>query len=93
LDHHFAVHGLSGMVIRTGRCGGYFRVIEEGEVAAGDRIQQVHQAQHDWTVAHTFKLLIGGGHRAEGAHDQLRALAALETLAETWRSRAAKLSE
>lgn len=93
LDHHFAVHGLSGMVIKTGRCGGYFRVVEEGEVAPGDRIEQVHQAEHEWTVAGTFKLLIGGGHRGEGAQHQLRALAALETLAETWRSRAAKLSE
>ena len=92
LDHHFGVHGLSGVVISSGRCGGYFRVIEEGEVAPGDRIQMVHQAEHDWTVARTFKLLIGGGHRAEGAKAQLHALVALETLAETWRRRAAKLA-
>ena len=91
LDHHFGVHGLSGVVISSGRCGGYFRVIEEGEVAPGDRIQMVHQAEHDWTVARTFKLLIGGGHRAEGAGAKLRALAALETLADSWRDRAAKL--
>ena len=86
------MHGLSGVVISSGRCGSYFRVIEEGEVAPGDRIQMVHQAEHDWTVAHTFKLLIGGGHRAEGAKGQLHALVALETLAETWRRRAAKLA-
>ena len=91
LDHHFGVHGLSGVVISSGRCGGYFRVIEEGEVAPGDRIQMVHQAEHDWTVARTFKLLIGGGHRAEGAKAQLHALVALETLADSWRGRAAKL--
>ena len=91
LDHHFGVHGLSGVVISSGRCGSYFRVIEEGEVAPGDRIQMVHQAEHDWTVARTFKLLIGGGHRAEGAGAKLRALAALETLADSWRGRAAKL--
>jgi MOSC domain-containing protein YiiM len=92
LDHHFGVHGLSGMVIKTGCCGGYFRVIEEGEVAPADLIQQVHQAEHDWTVARAFKLLIGGGHRAEGAQEQLRNLAALETLAETWRVRAGNLA-
>ena len=92
LDHHFSVHGLSGMVIKTGRCGGYFRVIEEGEVAPGDRIEQVEQAGHDWTIARVFRLLIGGGHRAEGAGEQLRALATLETLAETWRGRAVKLA-
>ena len=92
LDHHFGVHGLSGAVIQTGRCGGYFRVIEEGEVAPGDRIEQVHSAGHDWTIARTFHLLIGGGHRAAGATSELRALAALETMAETWRTRAAKLA-
>jgi MOSC domain-containing protein YiiM len=92
LDHHFSVHGLSGAVIETGRCGGYFRVIEEGEVAPGDRVQQVEQASHDWTVARTFKLLIGGGHKNPDAIHDLKALAELETLAETWRSRAAKLA-
>jgi len=92
LDHHFGVHGLSGAVINSGRCGGYFRVIEEGEVAPGDSIEQVHAAEHDWTVARTFNLLIGGGHRAIGAKSQLRALAALETMAESWRTRAAKLA-
>jgi MOSC domain-containing protein YiiM len=92
LDHRFGVHGLSGAVIHTGRCGGYFRVIEEGEVAPGDHIEQVYAAGHDWTIARTFHLLIGGGHRAEGAKSALRTLAALETMAESWRTRAAKLA-
>lgn len=92
LDHHFDVHGLSGAVINSGRCGGYFRVIEEGEVAPGDRIEQLHAAGHDWTIARTFHLLIGGGHRAAGAKSALQALTTLETLADSWRSRAAKLA-
>ena len=92
LDHHFDVHGLSGAVINSGRCGGYFRVIEEGEVAPGDRIEQLHAAGHDWTIARTFHLLIGGGHRAAGAKSALKALTTLETLADSWRSRAAKLA-
>lgn len=92
LDHHFGVHGLSGVVISSGRCGGYFRVIEEGQVAPGDRIQQVEQAIHGWTVARVFKLLIGGGHKKAGAQAELQALSQLETLAETWRIRAAKLA-
>lgn len=91
LDHHFGTHGLSVAVIKTGRCGGYFRVIEEGEIAPGDRIEQVEQAGHEWTVERVFRLLIGGGHRAEGAKAELKALAELDTLAENWRSRAVKL--
>jgi len=78
-------------VIKTGRCGGYFRVLEEGEVAPGDRIEQVEQAAHNWTVERVFKLLIGGGHRGEFAKAELQALTELETLARSWRGRAAKL--
>ena len=92
IDHHFGMHGLTGAVISTGRCGLYFRVIEEGEVRLMDTIEQTHAADHEWTVQRTFKLLIGGGHKAEGAKAELAALAALETLAETWRGRAAKLA-
>ena len=66
-------------------------MIEEGEAGPGDRIEQVGQASHDWTVERVFRLLIGGGYRGEGAKDDLKALAELETLAETWRGRAAKL--
>ncbi|MFC4292421.1 MOSC domain-containing protein [Sphingorhabdus arenilitoris] len=92
IDHHFGLHGLSREIIRTGRCGLYFRVIEEGFVAPGDTMQQAEAAPHDWTIARTFKLLVAGGHRAAGAADELRQLAKLETLAEVWRKRAAALA-
>jgi MOSC domain-containing protein YiiM len=93
IDHHFGVTGLTAAVIKTGRCGGYFRVIEEGFVAPGDVIEQVGQAGHGWTIERTFRLLIGGGHREHGAKAALKDLAQLETLAENWRARAAKLSK
>ena len=92
LDHHFGVLGLSAMVIKTGRSGGYFRIIEEGEVAQGDRVEQVERAQHDWTIERVFKLLIGGGHKASDAGPQLAELAKLDSLADNWRIRAAKLA-
>ncbi len=92
IDHRFGVHGLSREVIRTGRCGLYFRVIEEGEVAAGDVIEQAGQAPHDWSVARVFKLIIGGGHREDGAKEALAELARLDTLATVWRERAAALT-
>jgi MOSC domain-containing protein YiiM len=91
LDHHFGVHGLAGEVIRTGRSGFYFRVIEEGEVGVGDVLLQVEQAPHDWTVERTFRLLIGGGHRGEGAKAGLQELADMQTLAGVWRARAVAL--
>lgn len=92
IDHHFGTVGITAAFIRTGRCGLYFRVIEEGEVAAGDRIEQVEQARHEWTVERTFRLLIGGGHRGGDAMPALRALSVLPELAESWRHRAAKLA-
>ncbi len=91
LDHRFTAHGIAGEIIRSGRCGLYFRVIEEGYVAAGDVIKQIYAAQHNWTVARTFRLLIGGGHKHAGAQAGLQELADLETLAQVWRIRAAKL--
>lgn len=92
IDHRFGAHGVSRDIVRTGKCGLYFRVIEEGLVQRGDTIMQVDAAApHDWTVARVFKLLIGGGHRQEGAKEALAELAGLETLAAVWRERAEKL--
>ena len=91
IDHHFGVKGMTAGVIRTGRSGYYFRVIEEGLVGPGDAIQQVERARHGWTVERTFQILIGGLHKAEGADVALRELAATEALAASWRARAVQL--
>jgi MOSC domain-containing protein YiiM len=92
IDHHFGMRGMTAAVIRTGRSGFYFRVIEEGEVALGDYIEQVERAKHGWTVERAFQMLIAGMHRMEGAEAALTELAALETLADSWRTRAVQLS-
>jgi MOSC domain-containing protein YiiM len=91
LDHRFGVRGMAAAVIKTGRCGLYFRVIEEGIVKAGDKCAQVEQAPHDWTVEKTFQILIGGDHKADTAQAALRELSELETLAQVWRTRALQL--
>jgi MOSC domain-containing protein YiiM len=91
IDHHFGVKGMTAGVIRTGRSGYYFRVIEEGKVGLGDAIEQVERARHGWTVERTFQMLIGGLHKAESAEAALRELAAMECLAVNWRARAAQL--
>jgi MOSC domain-containing protein YiiM len=82
---------MTAAVITTGRCGLYFRVIEEGLVSSGDVLLQVERAAHDWTVARTFRLLIAGGHRDLDVLDGLIALAEMEVLADSWRIRAAQL--
>lgn len=76
-------------MVETGRCGWYYRVIEEGSVAAGDTVSLVSRVHPEWSVARVFGMLIGGGHRGEKA--ALRELAGLRELAENWRQRAARL--
>ncbi len=91
IDHHFGLKGMTAGVIRTGRSGFYFRVIEEGVVNPDDGIVQVERARHGWTVERTFQMLIGGWHKADGAADALHELAEMETLAANWRARAMQL--
>lgn len=92
IDHHLGHQGLSAAIIESGRCGLYFRVLEEGLVAPHDKIEQVEQASLKWTVEHVFRLLIGGGHKGESAKGDLVALSKLESLAKSWRIRATKLA-
>ena len=93
LDHHFALRTMAADVIRTGRCGLYFRVLEPGVVAPGDAVEQVAAGPEPWSVARVFHLLIGGGHKDTAGQAALADLVALPALAVSWRARAAKLLE
>jgi MOSC domain-containing protein YiiM len=91
IDHHFGLKGMTAEVIRSGRSGYYYRVVEEGMIAPDDMIEQVERVGHGWTVERTFQLLIAGMHRAEGSAAALEELAAMDVLAESWRQRALRL--
>jgi MOSC domain-containing protein YiiM len=84
--HFLGVPDLVARMVITGRTGWYYRVIEEGAVAAGDLLTLVDRPFAQWPVARLFKLLIGGGHREE--RTALRELAQSPVLAEEWRRRA-----
>ena len=88
--HRFGNPKVVTAMVRTGRTGWYYRVIEEGSVAAGDAITLVSRVHPEWNVARVFGLLIGGQHRGQGA--ALRELAKLEQLADGWRERARTLA-
>ena len=77
-------------MVASRRCGWYYRVVEEGAVAAGDVLALIDRPCPDWSVARVIALLIAG----EGKHDlaAVRALADLNVLADNWRQRAAKLA-
>ena len=90
LDHRFGARDVMATIVRTGRCGIYFRVIREGEAEAGTRMALLDRPLPQWSVARLFRLLIGGGHKADP--DAVRALADMDVLAEAWRERARKLA-
>ncbi|NWK95171.1 MOSC domain-containing protein [Sphingobium lactosutens] len=90
LDHRFGARDIMATIVKTGRCGIYFRVIREGEAEAGMCMELLDRPLPGWPIARVFRLLIGGGHKADP--DAVRALAAMDALAEAWRERARKLA-
>lgn len=89
LGHRFGVATVPATVVTTRRSGWYYRVIEEGSVSAGDTLELIERPLPEWSVERVFALLIGGAGRREP--DALRALAAMDALASSWRARAVKL--
>jgi MOSC domain-containing protein YiiM len=80
---------LPKMMVRERRSGWYYRVIEEGEAAAGDVLTLESRTLPNWTVKRVFGLLIAGDHRLDPA--ALKELAAMDLLFEGWRMRALDL--
>ncbi len=81
LNLRFDVPDMARRVQTTGRSGWYFRVIEPGAIAAGDRGTLIARPHRDWTLARVSHLLY---------HDRmnrpaLAELATLPGLPENWR--------
>ncbi len=85
IGHRFGHPGMVARIVETGRCGWYFRVIETGEVAAGDTLERLAPGAPDWSVARAFAALVAGkATRAEFAE-----LAELPALSPKMRAKAA----
>lgn len=89
LDHRFGGLPVNANMVRARRAGWYYRVVEEGEVAAGDTMHLLERPYPEWTVARTFGLLIAGDHKRD--REGLEALGALDVLAAPWKARREKL--
>ncbi|HBP0078393.1 MOSC domain-containing protein [Pseudomonas aeruginosa] len=57
LNDRFEVAGMSLRVQETGRTGWYYRVLEEGVVAAGDILQLVERRHPDWSLLRLSEVL------------------------------------
>ena len=84
IEHRFGHKGMVARIIASGRSGWYFRVIETGEVAAGDSLERVATGAENWSVARVFRALVAG----KATRDELAELAALATLAPKLREKA-----
>jgi MOSC domain-containing protein YiiM len=81
---------LPNLMVRERRSGWYYRVIEEGQARAGDRLILIDRPLPQWSVERVFGLLIAGDHKREPA--ALKDLAKLEVLFSGWRERALELA-
>src|ERR1700761_8279867 len=72
---------MAALVVKHGRPGFYFRVLEEGEVEAGDEITQVASGPERMNVSEIDALLYMPGH----ARDQLERALRIPMLSVGWR--------
>jgi ferredoxin-NADP reductase/MOSC domain-containing protein YiiM len=73
---------MPALLTSSGRPGFYFRVLEEGEVGAGDEIVKVAEADERMTVAEINALLYSPNH----PRDRLERASGIEALSPGWRS-------
>ena len=73
---------MPALLTSSGRPGFYFRVLQEGEVGAGDEIAKVGEAEERMTVAEISALLYSPNH----ARDRLERALRIEALSPGWRS-------
>ncbi|HEU0275191.1 MAG TPA: MOSC and FAD-binding oxidoreductase domain-containing protein [Candidatus Udaeobacter sp.] len=73
---------MPALLTSSGRPGFYFRVLQEGEVGAGDEIVKAGEAKERMTVAEINALLYSPNH----PRDQLERALRIEALSPGWRS-------
>ena len=73
---------MPALLTSSGRPGFYLRVLQEGEVEAGDEIKKVGEAKERMTVAEINALLYSSEH----PRDQLQRALQIEALSPGWRS-------
>lgn len=90
LGHRFKNAKVPELVVTSRKSGWYYRVIEPGQVRAGDNIMLVDRHWPQWSAADVFGLLIGGDGKNTPA--LTCELAALPPLAASWKERANRLA-
>jgi MOSC domain-containing protein YiiM len=89
LNLRFSRDDMSRRVQDTRRTGWYYRVLEPGEIGAGDAVDRLARPHPQWSVARLLRVLyVDRDDRAS-----LEGMAALDALSPGWRKTAAKRLE
>ena len=87
IERRFERQGMVEAILASGRCGWYFRVIEEGEAQAGDVFEAIPETGTPHTVCAVFRALADP---SSGIETELVArLAECPALTDEWRAKAA----
>ena len=73
-------------MVRSGRCGWYFRVLEAGTIAAGNGHDVIERPNPAWQISRFTPIAAGKA----GRHEELAELAALPGLSAYWRAKLAR---
>ncbi len=88
LARRWRVKDLAAQVERTGRTGWYFRVLQPGEVDAGQLVEPAGRPHPEWRVSLANEIM----HHREADHAAAAALAACPALSASWRESLARRS-
>lgn len=80
LNLRFDLPDMSRRVQETGRTGWYFRVVEEGIIAADNRAELTERPNSEWSLDRVWRLL----YRETLDHEALSEFAALSGLPDSW---------
>lgn len=86
LDMRFGRTGISRQVLKNGRTGWYFRVLETGLLGPGDTITLMERPLPDWPITRLQEIILGKA----GTTETLAILAGTPELSEDWRATATK---
>ncbi|MDM9648701.1 MOSC domain-containing protein [Rhizobium sp. S163] len=82
LDERFGRKTMAHEVQSTGRTGWYYRVLQEGVVAPHARLELIERKSPEWTLARIWRAFYVDTLNVE----ELRGIATIASLADSWRS-------
>lgn len=84
IEQHFGRTGMVKAIVANGRCGWFFRVVEDGVAEAGDKLTLLEEGTPGWSMLRVFHAVYGNG---KPPLEELRACAALPAVADHIRER------